>query len=79
MKEGRAVILILRSIKKRGLQESTDERIAQHLLKIARSEPPEGQATEKRAEELIGIIEDERNTEADILAILDQLESEAVI
>ncbi len=74
MKEGRAIILILRSIKKRGLQESTDERIFQHLLNIARNEAPGGQATEKRAEELIRIIEDERNTEADILTKLKELE-----
>lgn len=76
MKEGRAVILILRSIKKRGLHESTDERIFQHLLNIARNEPMEGQATEKRAEELIRIIEDERNTEADIITILEKMEKQ---
>ena len=69
MKEGRAVILILRSIKKRGLQESTDERIFQLLLNTER-----GEATEKLAEELIGIIDDERNTEADIISMLEKME-----
>ena len=69
MKEGRAVILISRSIKKKGLQESTEEKILQHLLHTER-----GEATEKRAEELIKIIEDERNTEADILSALEKME-----
>ena len=69
MKDGRAIILILRSIKKRGLQESTDERIFQLLLNTEK-----GEATEKLAEELIGIIEDEKNTEADIISILEKME-----
>ena len=69
MKEGRAVILILRSIKKRGLQESTDERIFQLLLNTEK-----GEATEKLAEQLIGIIEDEKNTEADIISMLEKME-----
>ena len=69
MKEGRAVILIWRSLKKRGLQESTEEKILQHLLHTEK-----GEETEKRAEELIKIIEDERNTEADILTKLKELE-----
>ena len=69
MKEGRAVILISRSIKKKGLQESTEEKILQHLLHTER-----GEATERRAEELIKIIEDKRNTEADILTKLQELE-----
>ena len=71
MKEGRAVILISRSIKKKGLQESTEERILQHLLNTER-----GEATEKRAEELIGIIEDPANTEADILLALQRMEKQ---
>ena len=69
MKEGRAVILISRSIKKKGLQESTEEKILQHLLHTER-----GEATEKRAEELIKIIEDEQNSEADILQALEKME-----
>ena len=69
MKDGRAIILILRSIKKRGLQESTDERIFQLLLNTEK-----GEATEKLAEELIGIIEDEKNTEADIISMLEKME-----
>ena len=69
MKEGRAVILISRSIKKKGLQESTEEKILQHLLHTER-----GETTERRAEELIKIIEDKRNTEADILTKLQELE-----
>ena len=69
MKEGRAIILILRSIKKKGLQESTDERIAKLLLNTEKGEP-----REKLAEKLIKIIEDEKNTEADIIAILKQME-----
>lgn len=69
MKEGRAVILISRSIKNKGLQESTEMKILQILLNTERGEAPE-----KRAEELIKIIEDERNTEADIIAILEKME-----
>ena len=69
MKEGRAVILISRSIKNKGLQESTEMKILQILLNTERGEAPE-----KRAEELIQIIEDERNTEADIIAILEKME-----
>ena len=69
MKEGRAVVLILRSIKRKGLQESTDERIFQLLLNTEK-----GEATEKLAEELIGIIEDEKNTEADIISMLEKME-----
>ena len=69
MKDGRAVILISRSIKKKGLQESTEEKILQHLLNTER-----GEATEKRAEELIQIIEDPQNTEQDILLKLERIE-----
>ena len=69
MKEGRAVILISRSIKNKGLRESTEKKIIQHLLNTER-----GEATEKRAEELIEIIEDPRNTEADILSLLEKME-----
>ena len=68
MKEGRAVVLILRSIKRKGLQESTDEKIFQILLNTER-----GEATEKKAEELIEIIENPKNTEADILKILETM------
>lgn len=75
MKDGRAVILISRSIKNKGLQESTEEKILQHLLNIARSEPKEGQATEKRAEELIEIIESDKSEE-EILQIVEQMEKE---
>lgn len=69
MKEGRAVILISRSIKKKGLQESTERKILQDLLSTQR-----GEKTEQRAEELIKIIENEQNTEADILSALEKME-----
>ena len=69
MKDGRAIILILRSIKKRGLQPSTDQKIGNLLLNTAKGEP-----REKLAEELIKIIEDERNTEADIISVLEKME-----
>lgn len=74
MKDGRATILIYGSMRKKDLQESTEERILNHLLNIAKSEPKEGQATEKRAEEMIEIIEDPKNTEADIISILEKME-----
>lgn len=69
MKEGRAVILISNSIKKKGLRVSTEEKILQHLMNTE-----SGEATEKRAEELIKIIDDPRNTEADILSSLENME-----
>ena len=69
MKDGRAVILILRSIKQKGLQESTDEKIFQVLLNTER-----GEATEKKAEELIKIIDDPKNTEEELLLILEKME-----
>ena len=69
MKEGRAVILISNSIKKKGLRVSTEEKILQHLMNTEK-----GEATEKRAEELIKIIDDPRNTEADILSALEKME-----
>ena len=69
MKEGRAVILISRSIERKGLRESTERKILQLLLNTER-----GEATEKLAEELIGIIEDEKNTEADIISMLEKME-----
>ena len=69
MKDGRAVILISNSIKKKGLRASTEEKILQHLMNTER-----GEATEKRAEALIEIIDDPRNTEADILASLENME-----
>ena len=70
MKDGRAIILILRSIKMRGLQESTDEKIANLLLNTEK-----GEERERLAENLIKIIEDERNTEADILSMLEKMEN----
>jgi len=70
MKDGRAVILISRSIKNKGLQESTEEKILQHLLHTEK-----GEATEKRAEELIGIIESDKSEE-EILRIVEQMEKE---
>ena len=72
MKEGRAIILILRSIKNKRLQESTDERIFQHLLSIGKKYGEE--AAEKRAEELMKIIDDPKNSEEDILKALEAME-----
>lgn len=69
MRDGRAVILISHSIKKKGLRVSTEEKILQHLMNTEK-----GEATEKRAEELIKIIDDPRNTEADILSALEKME-----
>ena len=71
MKEGRAQILILRSLNRRNLQDSTHERVLNHLLNIEDFEQ-----AEKRAEELIGIIDDPMNIEADIIAYLDELEKQ---
>ena len=72
MKDGRAVILISNSIKKKGIQESTERKILQLLLNTER-----GEATEKKAEELIKIIEDPNNSEADILKHLEKMEKQA--
>lgn len=69
MKEGRAQILILRSLNKKDLQDSTHEKVLNHLLNIKNFEE-----AEKRAEELIKIIDDPRNTEADILSALEKME-----
>ena len=74
MKEGRGRILITRSIDKKGLQLSTVERILNHLHSISRKYG--GDAADKRAEELIGIIEDPANTEADILLALQRMEKQ---
>ena len=69
MKEGRSQILILRSLSNRDLQRSTHEKVLNHLMSIKDFEK-----AEKRAEELIKIIEDEQNTEADILSQLEKME-----
>ena len=69
MKTGRFQILILRSLNKRDLQHSTHEKVLNHLMSIKDFEK-----AEIRAEELIKVIEDERNTEADIVRILEQME-----
>lgn len=69
MKDGRAVILIWNSLQSKGLQESTKLKILNYLRSIKDRE-----ATEKRAEELIHIIDDPKNTEADILSILEKME-----
>ena len=69
MKEGRSQILILRTLSKRDLQRSTHEKVLNHLVNIKNFEK-----AERRAEELIEIIEDEKNTEADILSALEKME-----
>ena len=69
MKDGRAVILISGYIREKGLQVSTEKKILQLLLRT-----PAGEATERKAEELIHIIEDPKNTEEDILFILEMME-----
>ena len=72
MKEGRGRILICRTMNERISQKSTVERILNHLSSISKKYG--GEAADKRAEELIKIIEDEKNTEADILSQLEKME-----
>ena len=72
MNEGRGRILICRTMNERISQKSTVERILNHLSRISKKYG--GEAADKRAEELIKIIEDEKNTEADILSYLEKME-----
>ena len=72
MKEGRGRILIARSFRKKDLQKNTVEKILNHISNISKTKGPE--AADKRAEELIKIIENEQNTEADILSALEKME-----
>ncbi|MBR2019604.1 MAG: hypothetical protein IKA05_04325 [Clostridia bacterium] len=69
MKEGRSQILIVRSLYNRELQRSTHEKVLNHLVSIGNFEK-----AEQRAEELIKIIEDERNSEAEIIAYIEKME-----
>ena len=69
MKEGRSQILILRTLSNRDLQRSTHEKVLNHLVNIKNFEK-----AEERAEELIKIIENPANTEADILLHLEKME-----
>jgi hypothetical protein len=71
MMEGRGRILISRSFRKKDLQKSTVEKILNHLSSISKKYG--GEAADKRAEELIVIIE-KANTEADILSSLEKME-----
>ncbi len=68
MRDGRAVILISKSIWKRNLQENTEEKIYRLLLNTKA-----GKAREELAEKLIGIIENPENSEADILKIMKKM------
>ena len=72
MMEGRGRILIARSFRKKDLQKITVEKILNYLSSISKKQG--GEAADKKAEELIGIIEDERNTEADIISMLEKME-----
>ena len=72
MMQGRGRILIARSFRKKNLQKNTVEKILNHLSSISKKYGAE--AADKRAEELIEIIEDPRNTEADILSLLEKME-----
>ena len=69
--EGRGRILISRSFRKKDLLKSTVEKILSHLSSISKKYG--GEAADKRAEELIVIIE-KANTEADILSSLEKME-----
>ena len=71
MMEGRGRILISRSFRKKDLQKTTVEKILNHLSSISKKYG--GEAADKRAEELIVIIE-KANTEADILLSLEKME-----
>ena len=71
MMEGRGRILISRSFRKKDLQKSTVEKILNHLSSISKKYG--GETADKRAEELIVIIE-KANTEADILLSLEKME-----
>ena len=70
--EGRGRILIAHSFCKRNLQKNTVEKILHHLRCISMKYG--GSEADKRARDLMPIIEDERNTEADIIAILEKME-----
>ena len=70
--EGRGRILIARSFRKKDLQKITVEKILNYLSAISKTRG--GETADKKAEELIGIIEDERNTEADIIYMLEKME-----
>ena len=72
--EGRGRILIARSFRKKDLRKITVEMILNHLSSISKKYG--GAAADKRAEELIRIIEDERNTEADIISMLEKMEKQ---
>ena len=72
MKEGRGRILIARSFSKRGLQKNTVERILNLLSNISKKSGRE--MADKQAEKMIKIIEDERNSEAEIIAYIEKME-----
>ena len=72
MKEGRGRILITRSIDKKISQKSSVERILNHLHSISKKYG--GEAADLRAEELMKIIDDPKNSEEDILKALEAME-----
>ena len=72
MKEGRGRILICRTLNEKVSRRSTVERVLNLLSNTSKTKGAE--AADKQAEELIKIIEDERNTEADILLQLEKME-----
>lgn len=72
MKDGRGRILISRSFRNKELQKNTVEKILNYLSNFSKIYG--GDATDKEAEKLMPIIDDPKNTEADILFILEKME-----
>ena len=75
MKDGRARILIIRSLNKKGLQESTVKRVLSIILHTHKTHGEE--AAEQIATELIKIVESS-DTEDELLQKLDQRFTERI-
>ena len=69
MQEGRGRILIVRSLYNRDLQKSSVEKVLNYLNDV--NEKHGGEEADKKAEELMRIIDDSKNSEMVILKILD--------
>ena len=70
MKEGRSRILIIRSLKRMDLQESTVERVLSLITNIYKKHGEE--AAEQKATELMAIV-DSSETEQELLQKLNQM------
>ena len=70
MKEGRGRILICRTMNEKVSQKSTVEKVLEHLSSISKKQG--GEAADKRAEELIKII-DSATSEEEILKALQEV------